>query len=107
MPEARSNVMIQMPIGLKLQLEQHCEELKTPVSGFIRKLIADELDYKLSPTAIGRARKYATIEERIAEQKKRDKRRKDLTKKLLAMYAAGEISLDDVVNEVDGTAEAV
>ena len=101
MPELRANIMIQVPIPLKVRLEQHCTELKIPVSGFIRKLIADEIDYTLSPTSIGRARKYATVEERVIAQKSRDKRRKALVKMLLEKYSRGEVDIDQVMEDME------
>lgn len=97
MPEPRANVMVQMPLALKVQLEEFCEGKKVPVAGFVRKLVADAVGFTLSPITIGRARKYATVEERIAEQKKRDKKRRALTKILLEKYANGEISIDDIL----------
>ena len=101
MPELKANIMIQVPIPLKVAIEQHCENHKLPVSGYIRKLIADDLDYTLSAVNIGRARKYATVEERIVAQKSRDKRRKAIVKMLLAKYSAGEITIDEVMADMD------
>lgn len=104
--ELKANVMIQVPVSLKVALEQYCEVAKVPVSGFIRKLVADAIDYKLPATSVGRSRKYATPEERMAAQKTREKQRKALVKQLLAKYSAGEITIDDVMNSVaDGSDE--
>lgn len=97
MPEPRANVMVQMPLGLKIELEKYCETEKLPVAGFIRKLVADEIGYSLPAISIGRARKYATVEERMAAQKARDKDRRALTKILLEKYAKGEITIDDIL----------
>lgn len=106
MPELRANIMIQVPIPLKIAIDKHCEELKVPVSGFIRKLIADEVDYVLAPTSIGRARKYASIEDRVAAQKARDKRRKAIVKMLLEKYTKGEITIDEVMADMEDDTES-
>jgi hypothetical protein len=97
LPEPHANVMVQMPLGLKIELEKYCEDQKIPVSGFIRKLVADEIGFSLPVISIGRARKYATVEERMAAQKERDKTRRTLTKLLLEKYAKGEITIDDIL----------
>lgn len=89
--------MIQMPLGLKLELEKYCTEEKMPVAGFVRKLVADAIGFNLPAISIGRARKYATVQERIDAQKLRDKDRRQLTKILLEKYAKGEITIDEIL----------
>lgn len=96
-------IMFNVPVKLKAVIEQAAEERDLPVSGLIRQAVAQFLGYKLSPTDMARAKKYATVEERIAAQKARETERKTLIKALLAKYRSGDIELssDDLDSDDD------
>lgn len=87
-------IMFNVPLRMKVAIEQAAEARDLPISGLIRQAVAQFIDFKLSKTEMARARKYATIEERIAAQKVRDQEKHDLIKALLAKYRAGEIEVD-------------
>lgn len=87
-------IMFNVPLALKVAIEKSAEEKDIPVSALCRQAVAAFIEYKLSKTEMTRARKYATVEERIAAQKVRDSEKRDVIKALLAKYRAGEIELD-------------
>ena len=87
-------IMFNVPLKLKVAIEAAAEEQDLPISALCRQAVAAFIGYKLSKTEMTRARKYATVEERIAAQKVRDAEKRDVIKMLLAKYRAGEIELD-------------
>ena len=87
-------IMFNVPVKMKAAIETAAEEQDIPVSGLIRQAVAKFIGYTLSKTDMARARKYATLEERMAAQKVREKEKRDVIKALLAKYRAGEIELD-------------
>jgi hypothetical protein len=95
-------IMFNVPIRMKVAIEAAAEEQDLPISGLVRQAVAQFIGYKLSKTDMARARKYATIEERMAAQKIRDTEKRDIIKALLAKYRAGEIEIDlDAESEDD------
>lgn len=96
-------IMFNAPVALKAKIDEESEKRDIPVSALIRQAVAAFLDFKLKPTDLARAKKYATVEERIEAQKKREKERKELINALLAKYRSGAIELteDDLESDED------
>ena len=70
----------------KSLVEAEAKASNVPVGAFVRSLIAERHGYTLPPTQQGRARKYATAEERVAAQRAKQAERNALIKQLLAEY---------------------
>ena len=94
-------IMFNVPLKMKVAIEESATEKNIPISALCRQAVAAFIEYKLSKTEMTRARKYATIEERMAAQKVRDAEKRDVIKALLAKYRAGEIELDLDSDEED------
>ena len=86
-------MMFNLPVSLKAAIEAHAEKEGLTSSALVRQAIAATVGYEL-PEGMGRAKKYATEDERKAAQKDRDKARRDLIKDLLEKYRKGELSLE-------------
>lgn len=84
----KAQVMISVPPEMKVLLDDAAKQNNLSTAAFCRKYLAEAIDYDLPATSVGRGRKYATIEERIAAQAARAKERNDLVKKLLAEHRA-------------------
>lgn len=84
----KTTIMFHLPIPMKVAVDEAAEKRGVPSSAFIRQVLADAVNYKLLPTDMSRARKYATVEEREAARKEREKDRRDLIKQLLADFRA-------------------
>jgi len=80
------SIIFTMPMELKTKIEEAAKADNKPVGAYVRSRIADLFGYELPATQHGRARKYATVEERIAAQKAKQQERNELIKKLLAEY---------------------
>jgi hypothetical protein len=89
----KAPIMFHVPVEMKVLLEKAAEERNIPLTAFVRATMAEVIGYVLPPSQLGRARKYATIEEREAAQKVRNLERRDTIKALLLKYRAGEISI--------------
>src|SRR3989304_5361662 len=74
---AKTSLMIQLPIPMRVKLEELAEEQGVPTGSLARNLIAESLGFDLPVTQRGRARKYETDEARKAAQQARDKARRD------------------------------
>ena len=79
---------INVPVELKAAIDEAADAAQEKITPFVTKLIADALGVDLPPSAFQRKRKYATVEERIAAQKKRMEERNQLIKRLLAEHKA-------------------
>jgi len=82
------SIIFTMPMELKAMIENAAKESNKPVGAYVRGRVAELFGYELPATQHGRARKYATVEERLAAQKAKQQERNELIKKLLAEYRA-------------------
>ena len=87
---ARTNFMLGIPVGLKLELEKAAKAKDTSPSAFARKAMADAVGYALPAGSTSRVKKYATEEERKAAQKVKNTERRDLINALLAAHRKAE-----------------
>jgi hypothetical protein len=86
MAVAKVNFVVQVPIEMKAMIEEVAAQSGVPTSSYARRVLADAVGFELTAAQFSRARKYATVEERIAAQKARERDRRDLVKDLLAKY---------------------
>src|SRR5215831_16103264 len=63
------SIIFTMPMELKAMIENAAKESNKPVGAYVRGRVAELFGYELPATQHGRARKYATVEERLAAQK--------------------------------------
>lgn len=82
------SIIFTVPMELKEKVEAAAKGENKPVGAYVRAKIAELFGYELPATQHGRARKYATVEERVAAQKEKQNERNALIKKLLAEYRA-------------------
>jgi hypothetical protein len=85
-------LMVTLPVKLKALLESAAEAQEKPTAAMAREIIAKALDYQLEPIFRGRAKKYASEEEKKAAVKAKADERRAFINKLMKLYASGKIS---------------
>jgi len=95
MSEPKVPLMLNVPVSMKAEIDRQATEKGEPASSYARRKLAEAIGFSLSRADVGRARKYATVEERIAAQKARKAERDALIRKLLAEYEASQ-SVEEV-----------
>lgn len=84
---------VMMPPVLRDKISEASDAASESAATWARKALADALGYELPKQASGRAKKYATDEERIAANKARAKERRETVNALLEKLKSGEISI--------------
>lgn len=84
---------VNMPPGLRDLIGDAADAAGMSPASFARQKLADIMGFTLPTQSQGRAKKYATEEERIEANKARAKTRRDQTNELLRQLKSGEISL--------------
>lgn len=91
---SRVTLMVGVPAGLRIAVDQFSKEHATTTPEFVRKLIADAVGYTLP--ASGRVtKKYGSEDERKKAQAARNKTRRDLINALLKQVTESEDDEDD------------
>jgi hypothetical protein len=106
MAEQKVPIMLSVPISMKLALEDAAKAQSLPTASLARRLVAVGIGYTLPASAQGRARKYATIEEREAARKVRAAEQKATVAAIMKAIREGKLNLSDYL-ESAGVGEAV
>lgn len=103
---AKVSIMFQVPIPVKVQLDNEAEELGIGTAALVRQIVAEHYGIAVEAVHKGRARKYASDEERKEAQKNRDKARRDLIKELLEKFKEGGAdAASDLLEQLNSQAE--
>lgn len=88
-----TSLMFNLPIGLRVKLEEIAEEKDVTVAALVRSIVAENVGYKLV-VGEGRARKYASEEEKKEAQARKNKARRDKVNKIMELYRKGTLDMD-------------
>jgi hypothetical protein len=94
--DARVQVGVTMPAGLKAIIDEEAEKRDVSVSSVVLKLVAEEFEYEITELPRGRAKSGLSDEERKKANAEKSKKMRDGMKKLLRLAAEGEVDLDEL-----------
>lgn len=88
-----TSLMFNLPIGLRVKLEEMAEAQDVTIAALVRSIVAEKAGYKLV-AGEGRARKYASEEEKKEAQAKKNKARRDKVNRIMELYRKGTLDMD-------------
>lgn len=98
--EDRASIALQVPTELKTLVDSAAEAANVSTAAFVRGMLADRFSFVI-PADFGTRSKYGSDEERKAATKAKAAKRNALLKMLMSKYRAGEIDLNDLLNDDD------
>lgn len=104
---AKVSVMVQLPIPLKVALDNEADKLDIGPANLMRRILAGHYDMDVEDSRRGRAASGLTDEEKKERQKAKDKQRRELINQLLEQYRkGGEASAIGLLEQMKAQADS-
>lgn len=90
-----TSLMFNLPIAMRFALEEKAADADVTVAKFVRDIVAEAIGYKL-PVGEGRARKYATEQEKKDAQKAKNQEHRNKVNAIMEAYRKGTLNLESL-----------